>query len=76
MNIVRFTKYYNLSLNNKVLPLTCGLDEDHPYLVPNLDYDDRVFLYCLGCSYKMYPGQELCNNIEFVLQELEVDEED
>ena len=71
-----FSKYYQLSLKDKVIPIRCGLDSDHPGLVPNLSDDDRIFLYCLGCSYKMFPGKELYDNIEFVLEELEVNEED
>lgn len=76
MNIQIFSKYYQLSLKDKVLPIRCGMDKDHPYLVPNLSYDDEIYLYCLGCSFKMYPGIELYNNIEFILEELEVNEQD
>lgn len=71
MDIRKFSKYYQLSLKDKVIPITCGIDEDHPYLVPNLDHDDKVFLYCLGCNFKMYPGIELYKNIEFVLEEVD-----
>lgn len=74
MDIRVFTKYYQYSLKDKVLPLRCGIDEDHPILVPNLSHDDRIFLYCLGCSYKMYPGLELYQNIEFVIEELELED--
>ena len=76
MDIRRFSKYYQLSLKQQVLPITCGMDEEHPILVPNLTDDDKVCLYCLGCNFKMYPGQELYDNIEFILQELEVNGED
>lgn len=76
MDIRVFSKYYQYSLKDKVIPIRCGLDADHPYLVPNLNDDDIVFLYCLGCSYKMFPGMELYNNIEFILEEMEVNGED
>ena len=76
MNIQKFSQYYQYSLKNKVLPIRCGLDPEHPILVPNLSDDDRIFLYCLGCNFKMYPGLELYKNIEFILEELEVNEED
>lgn len=74
MNIKVFSKYYQLSLENKVLPILCSIDEKDGMLVPNLDEDDRVYLYCLGCNFKMWPGQELYNNIEFILEELELNE--
>ena len=48
--------------------------------MPNLELDDeyneKIYLYCLDCNFKIYPGLELYNNIEFVLEELEIDEED
>ena len=71
MDIRVFSKYYQYCLKDKVLPIPCGLDEDHPALVPNLDDDDRIFLYCLGCEYKMFPGLELYQNIEKVLREMD-----
>ena len=80
MDIRVFSKYYQYSLKDKVLPIRCGLDPDHPTLVPNLKIDDNgndvIYLYCLACNFMMYPGLELYNNIEFILEELEINEED
>lgn len=80
MEYRRFSKYYQYSLKDKVLAIPCGLDADHPGMVPNLDIDDEgndiIYLYCLSCNYKLYPGLELYRNIEFILDELEVDGED
>jgi len=74
-----FSKYYQYSLKDKVLPIRCGIDNDHPILVPNLDIDnegnDIIYLYCIDCNFKIYPGLELYQNIEFILEELELDEE-
>lgn len=79
MDIRKFSKYYQYSLKDKVLPIRCGMDSEHPPLVPNLEiddeYDEKIFLYCLDCNYRIYPGLELYQNIEFVLEELEVNEE-
>lgn len=78
INIHSFKKYYQYSLENKVIAIPCGLDPEHPGLVPNLDIDiegnDIVYLYCLACNFKLYPGLELQNNIEFILEELEIDD--
>lgn len=52
------------------------MDNDHPSLVPNLNDDDMIYLYCLACNFKLVPGQELYNNIEFILEEMEVNGED
>lgn len=79
MEYWKFSKYYQLSLKNKTIPIKCELDSDHPILVPNLRTDendnDTIYFYCLACNFKLYPGLELYNNIEFVLEELEVNGE-
>lgn len=75
MEYRKFSKYYQYSLENKVKAIACGMDFDHPGLVPNLDVDedgsDIIFLYCLACTYKVYPGLELYRNIELILEELD-----
>lgn len=82
MEYIKFKQYYQYSLIKKVIPIECGLDPEHPGLVPNLDIDsdgnDIIYFYCLdlGCNYKLYPGLELYRNIEFILEELSVNEED
>lgn len=80
MEFRKFKQYYQYTLMNKVIPIPCGSDPDHPSLVPNLDIDsegnDIIYLYCLGCNFKIYPGLELYRNIEFILEELEVNGED
>lgn len=80
MEYRRFSKYYQLSLKNKTTPIRCLIDSEHPPLVPNLDIDaegnDIIYLYCLDCNLKLRPGSEMYNNIEFILEELEVNGED
>jgi hypothetical protein len=79
MDIRKFSKYYQYSLKDKVLPLRCRMDESHPILVPNLEiddeYDEKIYLYCIDCNFKIYPGLELYHNIEFILEELELNEQ-
>jgi hypothetical protein len=80
MEYRRFSKYYQLSLKNITIPIRCEIDSEHPILVPNLQIDeagkDIIYLYCLDCNFKLHPGLELYRNIEFVLEELEVNGED
>lgn len=80
MEYRRFSKYYQLSLKNITIPIRCEIDSEHPILVPNLQIDDAgndiIYLYCLDCNFKLYPGLELYRNIEFILEELEVNGED
>lgn len=80
MEYNKFKQYYQYTLENKVLSIPCGMDSDHPGLVPNLEIDengnDIIYFYCLGCNFKLYPGLELYQNIEFILEELEIDAED
>ena len=80
MEYRRFSKYYQLSLKNITIPIRCEIYSEHPILVPNLQIDeagnDIIYLYCLDCNFKLNPGLELYRNIEFVLEELEVNGED
>lgn len=73
MDIRVFSKYYKLSLEDKVIPIQCGIDNLHPTMVPNLKIDDggneTIYLYCLDCGFKMYPGTELYKSILNVLKE-------
>jgi len=67
--------YYQYSLKDKVLPIRCGIDSEHPILVPNLKIDDNnndiIYLYCIDCNFKLYPGRELLQNMEKVIEENE-----
>ena len=54
IHIVR--KYLELSNNNTIPPVLCELDNDHGSLMPNLDENDEVFLYCLACEFKIHLG--------------------
>jgi hypothetical protein len=69
------SKYYQYSLKDKVLPIRCSIDPEHPILVPNLQIDDDgndiVYLYCIDCNFKLYPGTELLQNMKKVIEESE-----
>lgn len=74
MEYRRFSKYYQLSLKNKTIPIRCKIDSEHPILVPNLDIDDAgkdiIYFYCLDCNFKLYPGLELYNKISLIVDRL------
>jgi hypothetical protein len=80
MDIRVFSKYYQYSLKDKVLPIRCIMDSEHPMLVPNLRIDDdgneTIYFYCLDCDSKLYPGLSLYNDVKSILEKLENDEED
>jgi hypothetical protein len=50
--------YIDYSKNNRLPKILCDFDPDHGLVYPNLDYEDRIFLYCLACDYKNYIGIE------------------
>ena len=76
MDIRIFSKYYQLSLKDKVIPITCEIDPTDGIMVPNLSDDDIVYLYCLSCNFKLFPGLELYNNIISTLEKIEVNGKD
>ena len=53
--------YQKLAEEQKVPPLICPMDQLQLY--PNLTDDDKLFLYCLSCSYKNYVGLDLYEKI-------------
>jgi hypothetical protein len=55
-----FSRYYQLSLENKVEPLLCEYVNHTGPLLPKYDFDkDQTYLECLECQGKKYPGLNL-----------------
>jgi hypothetical protein len=56
------SKYIALSEEGLVSKLECPLDQG--LLMPNLDNNDDIYLYCLSCNYKNTMGLEVYDRIE------------
>jgi len=54
MQIQYVSKYIALSEEGLVPRLKCPMDQGP--LLPNLDLEDKIFLYCLSCEYKKFIG--------------------
>ena len=61
MRLQYVSKYIALSEEGLVSKLECPLDQG--LLMPNLDDEDKIFLYCLSCNYKNNMGLEVYDNI-------------
>ena len=62
MRLQYVSKYIALSEEGLVSKLECPLDQG--LLMPNLDKDDTIYLYCLSCNYKNKMGLEVYDRIE------------
>jgi len=62
MRLQIVSKYIALSEEGLVSKLECPLDQG--LLMPNLDNEDDIFLYCLSCNYKNTMGLEVYDRIE------------
>lgn len=62
MKIQVVSKYLTLSEEGLVPGLECPVDQG--LLLPNQDFDDNIYLYCLSCSYKNNMGLEVYDRIE------------
>ena len=62
MRLQIVSKYIALSEEGLVSKLECPLDQG--LLMPNLDNEDNIFLYCLSCDYKNTMGLEVYDRIE------------
>ena len=51
-----FSRYYQLSLDEKVPPILCPNSPEHGILVPKMDHEDNILMYCLECTYVKRPG--------------------
>ena len=54
MRIQVVSKYLALAEEGLVSKLECPLDQG--LLMPNLDSEDNIYLYCLSCEYKSVIG--------------------
>lgn len=57
--------YKKLAGEQIVPPLLCPTDQTDLY--PNIDDEDKVYLYCFSCNYKNYLGLEAYSKIEKVV---------
>jgi hypothetical protein len=54
MQIQYVSKYIALSKEGLVPELNCPMDQGP--LLPNMDLEDTIYLYCLSCSFKKSLG--------------------
>jgi len=54
MQIQYVSKYIALSEEGLVPGLSCPMDQGP--LLPNMDLEDNIYLYCLSCQYKKVLG--------------------
>lgn len=62
MKIQNVSRYITLSQEGLVSKLECPIDQG--LLMPNIDINDKIYLYCLSCNYTNIVGLELYERIE------------
>ena len=62
MEIRYVSTYISMSEEGLVEKLLCPVDQAS--LMPNLDINDEIFLYCLACEYKVTIGSSKYNQIK------------
>ncbi len=61
MKIQYVSKYLLLAEKGLVPGLECPMDQGP--LMPNMDINDNIYLYCLSCTYKNIVGIDLYEKI-------------
>jgi hypothetical protein len=61
MKIQYVSKYLLLAEKGLVPRLECPMDQGP--LMPNMDINDNIYLYCLSCTYKNIVGIDLYEKI-------------
>jgi hypothetical protein len=69
MKIQYVSKYLLLAEKGLVPRLECPMDQGP--LMPNIDENDNIYLYCLSCSYKKVMGTDLYDKLSKQVNELE-----
>lgn len=69
MTIREFRAYQTLASKGLVPPAVCLDDEDHGYLFAGMNEEEEVYLHCLACRYKIYPGINLSEKIVSAVKE-------
>ena len=64
MDIREFRYYQYLAELGYVEPINCLNDIEHGPMLANIDNRDILFLWCLACDYKLFPGITLESTIK------------
>lgn len=51
--VKKYIAYSNMGMTDKLL---CGNDTEHGQVYCGMTLDDRVYLWCAFCDYKIFPG--------------------
>jgi hypothetical protein len=62
MRIQYVSKYLQLAEEGLVPRLECPMDQG--LLMSNLDWEDKIYLYCSSCSYKKHIGIDFYQKIK------------
>ena len=69
MRIQAFSAFQDLARDGVVEPLMCFNEEHINPLIPALNKNDEVYLWCLECDFKLNPGINLYEKIILTLEE-------
>jgi len=69
LKIQLVSKYLSLAEEGLVQKMECPLDQG--LLMPNQDFNDEIFLYCLSCEYKKFIGYKLYNKMKEAIDAIE-----
>ena len=61
MKIQTVSKYLALAEQGLVSRIDCPIDQG--LVMPNLDNEDNMYLYCLSCNYKKIIGLEFYDSL-------------
>ena len=60
-------EFQRLAMQGAALPLTCAKDQGILYTA--VTPEDKIYLFCLECESKLFPGSELISKIVAVVNE-------
>lgn len=70
MDTREFNYHQYLAELGHTLPVVCTSDPDHGPLFATMDDEDDLYLYCLACNYRLYPGSEFSSVIRYKIKKI------
>lgn len=67
-----FHRYNKLAREGKTKPLACA--ECNTVYITRIEVDDRLYLWCINCDSKVFPGLVLYQQLKAVVSEWFIEE--
>ena len=73
MDIREFRYYQYLAEQGYLESIVCYDDVEHGSMLGNIDENDKLYLWCMSCNYRLYPGLVLEEKVRTSIKQVSKD---